>query len=242
LARAPEPIAAPPDPAARHASLRVRAEAVADAIGTTPGRLLTGIIAVALALAALAWTMVAAPAHGPPPDSALPRTRAGHGPGAGAGGAPPETSVSGAPPTVLVVQAAGAVVTPALYRLPSGSRVADLLTAAGGPTPDADLDQVNLAAPLADGQRVYVPRKGEAVPPLATGPPGGAAASPPVPVDLNSATAEQLDALPGIGPALAEVIVAFRQRHGRFRSVDQLLQVRGIGSSKLADIRARVRV
>jgi competence protein ComEA len=235
-ARAPEPLAVPPArPAPERAqadagSLRARIGDVADAIGTTSGRLVAGVVAVALALAALAWTMVSTPADRPPPDSALPRAKTA--------GSSPDTT---APAALLVVQAAGAVATPALYRLPPGTRVADLLSAAGGPTPDADLDQVNLAAPLGDGQRVYVPRKGEAVPPQATGPSGGPAV-PPMPVDLNTATAEQLDALPGIGPSLAEAIVAFRQRHGRFRSVDQLLQVRGIGPSKLTDLRKRVRV
>jgi competence protein ComEA len=139
---------------------------------------------------------------------------------------------------VLVVDVAGAVVRPGLVRLQPGARVADLVAAAGGPAPDADLDQVNLAARPADGDRVYVPRRGETPPPVAS---SGAPASRAGPVDLNSATVEQLDALPGVGPATAQAILEFRRRHGRFRSVQDLLQVSGIGPAKLATLRPLVR-
>ena len=124
--------------------------------------------------------------------------------------------------------------------------MADVVEAAGGPSPDADLDQLNLAAKVGDGDRVYVPRRGEALPaqastpgagPVAAGGPAGAG-----PVDLNTATAEQLEALPGVGPATAAAILDYRREHGRFRSVDELLDVRGIGEAKLAALRPKVRV
>jgi competence protein ComEA len=138
---------------------------------------------------------------------------------------------------------AGAVVSPGLYRLTGDARVADALDAAGGPAGDADLDAVNLAAKVVDGERVYVARKGEVPPPVAGA--GGVSAGtgvPPGPIDLNTATAEQLDALPGIGPSTAEAILSYRKEKGRFRSVDELLEVRGIGEAKLASLRSKVQV
>ena len=143
--------------------------------------------------------------------------------------------------TEVTVHAAGAVTTPGVYRLPAGSRVSDLLSAAGGATADADLDQLNLAAPLADGERILVPRRGESVSGGAAGAEateGGATMK----VDLNTATAEELDKLPGIGPATAEAIIRHRETHGRFRSVTDLLEVRGIGEAKLAQLRPLVKV
>ena len=127
---------------------------------------------------------------------------------------------------------------------PNGSRVSDLLTAAGGATADADLDQLNLAAPLADGERVLVLRRGEVgrgeVVAGASGPQSGPSAT--TKVDLNTATAEELDKLPGIGPATAEAIIRHRETHGRFRSVTELLEVRGIGEAKLEQLRPLVKV
>ena len=143
------------------------------------------------------------------------------------------------PTEEVTVHAAGAVATPGVYRLEAGARVADLLTAAGGATADADLDQLNLAAPLADGERILVPRKGE-VPPAAAA--GSQEPSPTSKVDLNTATAEELDRLPGIGPATAEAIIRHRETHGRFRSVTDLLEVRGIGEAKLEQLRPLVKV
>jgi competence protein ComEA len=161
----------------------------------------------------------------------------------------------------VVVQAAGAVHLPGVHRLPAGSRVDDLVSAAGGSTPDADLDRVNLAALLVDGERIWVPRRGEVeVPPVVSGgttaAPGGSAGGgtsggsgsspdggdPTAPVDLNTATDAQLDALPGIGPATAAAILAHRDANGPFRSVDDLLDVRGIGEAKLEQLRPLVRV
>jgi len=141
------------------------------------------------------------------------------------------------------VHVAGAVGRPGVYAAPAAARVADLVEAAGGPAPDADLDRVNLAAPVGDGERVYVPRRGEAAPPPPAG--GGAALGggpPPPPLDLNTADAGQLDALPGVGPATAAAIIEYRAQQGRFRSVEELVEVRGIGEAKLARLRPRVTV
>lgn len=141
----------------------------------------------------------------------------------------------------VLVHAAGAVASPGVYRLPAGARVADLIDVAGGATAEADLDQLNLAARLEDGTRVRVPRRGEAADPTAASGAPVATATPRI-LDLNTATAEQLDALPGVGPSTAKAIVDWRTANGRFRSVHQLLEVRGIGEAKLEQIRPLVRV
>ena len=150
-----------------------------------------------------------------------------------------EVSVPSSGPTSLLVHVAGRVAHPGLVRLTQGSRVADAVAAAGGPVDGADVDSLNLAAPLADGQRVYVPALGEVVDPTQG---VGGSSGPVVRIDLNSATADQFDALPGIGPSLAAALVSYRTEHGPFRSVDDLLNVPGIGASKLDRFRSLVRV
>lgn len=134
---------------------------------------------------------------------------------------------------LLVVDVAGAVHRPGLHRLAQGSRIADALAAAGGATAKADVALVNLAAPLADGEQVLVPSRG-----TAAAAPGAPSAS--APLDLNTATAEQLDALPGIGPATAAKIVSFRQAHGPFRSVNELDAVPGIGPARIDQLKGLV--
>lgn len=146
---------------------------------------------------------------------------------------------------VVVVHVAGQVAQPGVLSLPAGSRVADALTAAGGPTPAADLTALNLARELVDGEQVLVPEPGDvlAAPPRPGGGAGGAAtAGAGTVLDLNTADLPALDGLPGIGPVLAERIVAWRAEHGRFTSVDELAEVPGIGPSLLADVRDLVRV
>jgi competence protein ComEA len=134
----------------------------------------------------------------------------------------------------LVVDVAGAVRRPGLYHLAAGTRIADAVAAAGGATTKADVTLVNLAAPLADGEQVLVPARG------AAGSAAGGAPSATAPLDLNTASAEQLDALPGVGPATAQKIIDYRQAHGPFRSIDELEAVPGIGPSKLAQLKGLV--
>jgi competence protein ComEA len=139
---------------------------------------------------------------------------------------------------LLVVDVSGAVRRAGLYRLPQGSRVADAVARAGGATRRANLDLLNLAAPLADGEQILVP--GAAAAGAGAGAGGGGPPSPTAPVDLNSATVEQLDVLPGIGPVTAQKIVDYRQAHGPFTSVDDLDAIPGIGPSRIDDLRGLV--
>ncbi|HEX2047115.1 MAG TPA: helix-hairpin-helix domain-containing protein [Acidimicrobiales bacterium] len=180
----------------------------------------------------------------PPPKLTLPQAEPGSAPpdGSAPAGPPPST-----PPVTVTVHVAGQVANPGVYAVPAGGRVADAVVAAGGPSVEADVEQLNLAARVSDGERVYVPRKGEAPPVVAaasapTTAAGGKGAGPGTPVDLNTATAEQLEALPGVGPATSRAILAYRASHGRFRSVTELLEVPGIGPAKLETLRPLVRV
>jgi len=145
-------------------------------------------------------------------------------------------------PSEVVVYVAGAVAAPGVYTLASPARVTDAVAAARGATVDADLDVVNLAATLHDGQRIYVPKVGETVPPVVAGDTTVDSAAPAGPVDINTASADQLDVLPGVGPSTAAAIIAYRDLHGPFQAIDQLGDVRGIGPSKLDAIRGLVTV
>ena len=147
--------------------------------------------------------------------------------------------VTGLPSSRVVVDVVGAVRRPGLYRLPQGSRIADAVTRAGGATPKADLAQVNLAAPLADGEQVVVPKRGAVAGPASSG--GGATpGAPSAPVQLSTATLEQLDTLPGVGPVTAQKILDYREKHGAFSSVDALDAVPGIGPKRLEQLRELV--
>lgn len=207
------------------------------------GRLLVSAVCVLVVVLGVAW-LVRAPA--PSTEAGLPFT----GPAASA----PPASTLAPPPVVpvttrpdadspLFVHVAGSVRTPGVYELAGGARVHTAIEAAGGPTAEADLDGLNLAATVGDGQRVYVPVTGEidpaSVPPGGNGPgdeavehvPGAAGL-----IDLNSASVEQLQTLPGIGPATAAAVVDDRERHGPFASVADLERVPGIGPAKLAAV------
>lgn len=144
---------------------------------------------------------------------------------------------------LIFVHAAGAVRQPGLHRLPAGSRVADLIEVAGGVDDSIDIDRINLAAPVSDGERVYLPRRDEPIPASvpAASEPGGTAQSP-GPLDLNTATQQQLEALPGVGPATAAAILSTRSSRGRFSSVEDLVDVRGIGTARLEQLRSLVTV
>jgi competence protein ComEA len=149
--------------------------------------------------------------------------------------APLELRAQPAPARKLIVHVVGQVFKPGLYSLPDGSRVDDAISRAGGPKPRAALEAVNLAAPVVDGQQVIVPSRREAAQALAGGPVAGGAAG--GRVHLNSATLEQLDELPGIGPVTAQKILDYRTEHGAFGSVEELDAVPGIGPATLDELR-----
>ncbi len=136
-------------------------------------------------------------------------------------------------PSALLVQVTGAVRRPGLVAVPDGSRAIDAITAAGGPTAAADESGVNLAARVVDGQQLSVPTRG--TPPPAPGPAGSGG-----PVSLSAASAEQLETLPRIGPAMAARIIAWRTANGPFRSVNDLLKVGGVGPKTLAGLQGLV--
>lgn len=153
-------------------------------------------------------------------------------------------------PSAVVVDVAGEVRTPGVYKLPAGARVTDAIEAAGGFSPDADSDHVNLAAKVLDGSQILIPKVGavpaEAAASVGTAPPPAPDSSgvptkggkhPAGPVSLSTATQEELQTIPGIGPSTAERIIAYREAHNGFHSVDELTAVGGIGPKKLAKMR-----
>lgn len=224
-----------PDRPAPRISVLARVRAWVQWVGA--GRVVASAVVVLAVVAAAYWLVK------PPPvttESKLPYANA----------STPSTvalvSASTIPPTtvgseLLVVHVAGAVQAPGVYRLNAGSRVIDAVRAAGGMATDSNSDAINLAAVLTDGERVYVPRVGEAVQVVVSG--GSTARSTPTgPVNLNNATADDLDTLPGVGPATAAAILAYRDQHGPFASVDDLADVRGIGPAKLDALRGLVTV
>jgi competence protein ComEA len=193
-------------------------------LGVQARRVLAAAL-LALVLVVVAWRHAAA--GSPAPLRVAPVVPARASPAAGAA-----TAVR-----LLVVDVVGSVRRPGLVRLPEGSRVADAIARAGGLRRGAERAGVNFAAPVSDGQQVVVPQHGAAV---AADAGAGAASAVAGPVSLSSATAEQLDTLPGVGPVTAEKIVAYRQQHGPFRSVDELDAISGIGPSRIANLRGLV--
>lgn len=146
-----------------------------------------------------------------------------------------------APAKTLLVHVAGMVAAPGVYELPEGSRVKDAISAAGGPKDGGDIQALNLAAPLTDGQKISVGKPGEtmaaAEPPVAGASVGTAGSGSGGKINLNTATSAELDSLPSIGPVLAERILSFRQQKGRFTSVSQLKDIEGIGPKKYEGIK-----
>ncbi|WP_063037893.1 ComEA family DNA-binding protein [Nocardia grenadensis] len=213
-----------------------------------------GLLAALLTVVMVLWDRPVAQSVPPLPavqSAALPVDSAEAGPVPRAA----EPAPTGTQPAELVVSVVGLVHRAGLVRLPPGARVADAITAAGGALDGADLTGLNLAQRLADGDQVRV-GPGEPGGPLpgsvtisggSAGPPpdpgtngGGAPAG--TPVDLNSATEAELDALPGVGPVTAKAIIAWRETNGRFTDVDQLAEVDGIGPARLARLRELVKV
>jgi competence protein ComEA len=209
-------------------------------------------VALALVVCLLGARYLVAQASSPAPPRA--------GAEAGAGGAQAGEAPDGAAASVSVeragggrvtVHVAGAVRRPGVYRLPAGARVDDALRSAGGPRGRADLTAVNLAAKLEDGRQVLVPERAAAaagsavVGPAAApgGAAGGGAGGPPgAPINLNTATLEQLDTLDGVGPGIAQRILDYREQHGGFSRVEELGEVPGIGAKRLATLTPLVTV
>ncbi|MGH3496669.1 MAG: helix-hairpin-helix domain-containing protein [Nocardioidaceae bacterium] len=220
--------------------------------GITSQHVTVVALMVAAALAVTAWWLVQSHSSstlvaGPPViNGSLPSTSGSTPPTApatpvptGPGSVPPTASASSQ--GTVVVDVAGKVRRPGIVTLPSGSRVVDALKAAGGARRGVDLTLLNLARPLVDGEQILV-----GLPPVAAAPsdghggtPSGSAGSV---VNLNTATAEQLDTLPGVGPVTAGKIIDWRAANGAFTSVDELLEVDGIGDATLADLRPLVTV
>jgi competence protein ComEA len=207
----------------------------------------------ALAAAGVVWTRAAPRLAGAPTgqetvapaDQTLPRAAPEPPPGT----AGPSAGTAG-PTDKVAVHVAGKVRRPGLVRLPAGSRVHDAIRAAGGVAPGADLDAVNLARKLTDGEQIRVPAPGD--PPLPPAPatptspgspgaPGDPAVTPAAPLDLNTATLEQLDTLPGVGEVTAGRIIAYRAAHP-FTAVDELLEVPGIGQRRFEQLKDLVTV
>lgn len=241
---------------ARPEAWRDRLAGWAESLDLSPARLVGGAVVLAV-VGFLGWRLLAPPPT--PPEMRLPfvsttAVAPGGAPEAAASpaGAGPDDAPSTSVPegAELVVHVAGAVARSGVQRLPAGSRVVDAVEAAGGTAADADPSRINLAAPLEDGQQVYVPRLGEVGGGVGAGTgavgggagAAGAGAGGESVVNLNTADVGQLDALPGVGPAIAQAIVDYRDQNGPFATVDQLVEVRGIGEAKLADLRDRVTV
>ena len=167
---------------------------------------------------------------------------------------PADVAVSPSPAADLLVYVCGAVRSPGVVRLPDGARVADALALAGGPGAKAELAAVNLAAKVVDGQQIVVPEHGAAAPAVASGGAsvaaggsastmsGGSTSAPGAPVNINTASLEELDALDGVGPSTAQKIIDYRTANGPFATIDDIKNVSGIGDAKFAAMKDGITV
>ena len=185
---------------------------------------LLGVCAALVVLALLGQRLAHAGAASEPDAAAVPLERVADAPAR----------------SLLVVHVVGEVRRPGLYRLRDGARIADAVHRAGGALRDADLAAVNLAAPLVDGVQILVPARAVAPSGSPAGSGGGATGAATGPVSLSSATLEELDQLPGVGPITAQKIVDYRTEHGPFASVDDLDAVPGIGPTRIEQLRELV--
>jgi competence protein ComEA len=253
------PLSSPPDPDARGApravprgAFTVQSPGIAERLfdrfhdwrnDTRSGVVL--LVAVAL-VAGVIWYRLGV--GGGDDAGAAPRPRSSE-PTSATSPPPPSSTVPKGAPARIAVHVAGAVTTPGVVELDQGARVVDALEAVGGAHTDADLDRLNLAAKVTDGERVFVPKVGQADPGLVAGGTSGGsagsasgAATPGGKLDLNTATQAQLEELPGIGPTYAQAIIAERDRRGGFTSVNELRSVRGIGDKRFSEIAPLVAV
>ena len=232
-------VSAPPSGPGRHAD-RARGRVGLGSVALGPAQLAVVALVVAIGLAATCWWLVRGTPHPAPelaaaPAPALVSSAAGVEPVA-TGPTAASTSTTASAPATVTVDVAGKVRRPGIAVLDAGSRVVDALEAAGGARPGADLSGLNLARVLVDGEQVLV---GEPAPsgPAAAAPP--AAAGPGAPaalVNLNTATEAELDSLPEVGPVTAASILTWRDQHGGFTSVDELLEIDGIGEVTLGKL------
>lgn len=205
------------------------------------------VLVVAAVVAGVVWYRVGmGGTDDPPPRGASPATVVDRGADeSGSDDAGPSTT--GAQGDALVVHVAGAVTTPGVVELAAGARVIDAVEAAGGAVPEADLDRLNLAAKVTDGERILVQRVGDPPAPAASsggpaGAPSGGTGAAGGLLNVNTASSVELEQLPGIGPALAAAIIAERDRRGGFGNVQELRDVRGIGEKRFADLAELVTV
>jgi competence protein ComEA len=201
----------------------------------TPGARALLVVGVVAALVAVGFLWLSRPRPQPVPAADVRPSLAA---------APPAPSTTAS--ATVVVHVAGKVRHPGVVTLPAGARVTDAIKAAGGPRPGAHLGELNLARHVVDGEQILVGVGGQqpapAVPAAPGGASGSAATAPGAQLDLNAATVEQFDQLPGVGPVLAQRLVEYRTQHGGFRSVDELQDVSGIGDKKYAELKDLVRV
>lgn len=215
---------------------------VRDLLRSSPRRLVAGVAATLALLVGAIWL-----ASAPGGARGLPSSRADLGVSETAGTLTAVNSGSVPVAGELWVHVAGSVVNPGVYALAPGSRVKDAVGAAGGPSADAEISAVNLAAEIADGEQVFVPSRNDPAATGATSPSPGSSGgngqkSGSQKVNINKADAAQLDTLPGIGPSTAEKIIAFRVTNGPFKSVEELQRVDGIGDAKFKQLAQHVTV